>query len=164
MDPLVLYDSVLFGIGHNVRRWADAVERRYTANAIAFAPVNKRLNKSSWDAEFPPGSLKASITGQVDRIGPKHLQTTISVNVPYALFVIEGTGEIFPKESKWLRLPFNAGFGHKAGTDEEFVGTASLHRSVRGQKPNNFLLLAHEATALRHPSLGRNPGAVFQQF
>lgn len=170
---LVVYDSVLFDVGHNVRRWADAVERRFTANAIAFAPVNKRLNKSDWYKEFPVGSLKASITGDVDRIGPKHLQTTISVNVPYAIYVIEGTSAIVPTTSPRMKLPFNAGFtvlsprrafdANNPAEHSDF-GKATYHRVVSGQSANNFLTRAADVTALRHPSLRGKGALVFEQF
>jgi hypothetical protein len=160
---LVVYDSVLFNTGHNVRRWANAVERRYTANAILFAPVNKRINKSDWYPDHPVGSLKANISGSVTRVGPKFLQTDITVDVPYAIFVIQGTGDIFPQSGKYLRLPFNPGFSTRTGADA-WSGTRSLHTSVSGQAPNDFLSEAHDATAMRHPSIGRASDQVFKQF
>lgn len=172
---LVVYDSVLFDIGHNVRRWADAVERRFTANAIAFAPINKRVNKSDWYKEFPVGSLKASISGSVTRVGPKHLQTDISVAVPYAIYVIEGTDFIVPTSSPRLKLPFNTGFtvlsarqafdaANDNPAEHSDFGKPTYHRVVRGQSANNFLTLAADVTALRHPSLRGKGALVFEQF
>lgn len=163
MTTVVVYDSILFGVGHNVRRWAEALDRRYTQNAIAFAPVNKRANKSNWYPEYPPGSLKANIKGSVDRIAPKHLQMVIHVDVPYAIYVIEGTDEIFPDSAPMLRLPFNAGFT-KFKEHHAAWGRPTYHKFVKGQKKNNFLLRAHEATALRHPSIRGNTGAVFREW
>lgn len=151
---LVLYDSILFDIGHNVRRWADRVETRFTANAIAEAPVNKRVNKSPWYAEFPVGSLKASIHGGVDRIGPKHLQIVIYVDVPYAKYVIEGTqGPIEPTTSKFMHLPPNIAYG-----------TRKRHKQVSGQDANDFLHRAHEATAAFHPALRGASNQFLEQW
>jgi len=140
---LVLYDSVLFEQGHQVARWAHRLERRFTENAIAEAPVNKRMNKSPWYSEFPPGSLKASIHGSADRIGPKHWQVVLYIDVPYAKYVLDGTqGPITPTHGKYMVLPPNVAFG-----------TSPLHKTVSGQDANNFLQRAHAATAIFHPSI-----------
>ena len=144
LTKLVIYDSVLFNRTGQVRRWADGVERRFTMNAIEEAPSSLetgRLNKSRANAAFPPGSMKLLIRGDVDRIAPKHLQTTVSVDVPYAMYVIRGTGAIFPR-GEYLYVPSNPGFG-----------TGTRQKWVRGQEPNNFLARAMDETARRHPSL-----------
>lgn len=160
ITSLVLYDSVLFDIGHHVRRWADSVSRNYTVQATALAPVNKRPNKSHLSVH-PIGSLKASISGQVDRIGPKHIQIVIHVNVPYALYVIEGTqGPITPTHSKNLRLPWNPGFSPAKTTE----GHETRFPAVSGQRANPFLKLAHTATARIHPSLRGLENQLFEQF
>lgn len=154
---LVVYDSVLFNRTGHVRRWADGVERRFTANAIEEAPLNKRTNKSHWDTAYPVGSLKASIRGEVNRIGPVHLETIISVNVPYATYVLEGTGPvIYPVVSEYLLLPWNPGFTprrHGKSFEGQEEGKPSKLPMVKGQAANNFLARAQEATAHRHPSL-----------
>lgn len=149
---LVVYDSVLFNRTGQVRRWADSVERRFTLNAIQEAPFNKRPNKGP--TALPPGSLKASIHGSVTRVGPRHLQTDISADVPYALYVIEGTtGPITATSAPYMKLPSNPGYG-----------TRTRLNVVSGQRANNFLGRAAAATALRHPSLRGFEAQVFEQF
>lgn len=138
---MVIYDSVLFNRTGHVRRWADGVERKFTLNAIAAAPFNKRINKSHRDRR-PPGALKASIHGDVDRIGPVHLQIVCSADVPYATFVLRGTRPIItPRNGPFLRLPVNPGF------------TRTQHKSVRGQHAQNFFAEAALATERTHRSL-----------
>lgn len=142
---LVIYDSVLFNRTGQVRRWADRVEKKFTYNAWAEAPdgfETGRENKSRQNAMFPAGSLKESIEGEVTRVAPKHLVTTISVNVPYALYVLKGTGDIFPVTAEYLYLPPNPGHG-----------TRTRHQWVSGQEANNFLSRAATQTARTHPSL-----------
>lgn len=152
VDNIVVYDSVLYGIGHNVRRWANGIERQFTANAILLAPLNKRANKGP---KAPPvGSLKASIHGDVSRVGPKHLQTNIYVDVDYALFVLEGTtGPITADSSPYMKLPRNAGYGRR-----------TRHFVVSGQRANDFLTRAGAATAMTHPSLRGFESMIFEQF
>lgn len=160
ITDLVIYDSVLFEVGHHVRRWADSVERNYVRFAVTEAPVNKRPNKSHL-TELPVGALKASITGDVDRIGPKHIQVIVSVNVPYARYVLEGTmGPITPNSAKKLRLPWNPGFSPAGRTP----GSESRFTWVPGQAPNNFLRRAHTSTARKHPSLRGLEDQLFEQW
>lgn len=146
---LTVYSSVLFNPGGTVRRWADRVERRFTENAIALAPINKRANKGF--SAFPVGSLKASIHGDVVRIAPKMLETTISVDVPYALYVLKGTSTIHAGGAGFLFVPKNPGFG-----------VQTRHAFVSGQRANDFLGLAHLLTSMSHPSIGRSTGSAFQ--
>ena len=156
---VVVYDTRLFDINRNVDRWAKSVRRNYVTFARAEAPINKRQNKSH-SSGLAVGALKASIKGDVDRIGPVHTQITVTVGVPYALHVIYGTGTIFPKHAKRLRLPFNAGFSPKSAS----FGHESRFTFVSGQRGNNFLARAHNLTAKRHSSIGKFPGREFGQF
>lgn len=151
-DPyvLVVYDSILFERGHMVARWAFGVEATFTRNAIAHAPVNKRQNKSP--GEPPVGSLKASITGEADKVAPKHWQILVEVGVHYAQYVIEGTDFIYPNSAPWLKLPRNAGRGGR-----------TRFNVVPGQKANNFLLQAARETAHTHPSLRGFEASLFEQ-
>lgn len=150
---LVIYDSVLFDIGHHVSRWAHGVSAAFTRNAIEEAPVNSRANKSGWYPGYPVGSLKASISGDVERIGPKHMQIIINVDVPYARYVIEGTGPfIFPVVAKKMTLPANLGF------------SAKKLAVVKGQEANDFMGRAADRTAITHPSLRGFRNQVFEQF
>jgi hypothetical protein len=147
---LVVYDSILFERGHMVSRWAFGVESTFTRNAILHAPVNKRVNKSA--GEPPVGSLKGSISGEADRVAPKHWQILIHVGVHYALYVIEGTGFIYPQTAPWLKLPRNAGHGGR-----------TRFSVVPGQRANNFLLQAARDTARTHPSLRGFQNMLFEQ-
>lgn len=146
---LTVYSSVLFNPGGTIRRWADRVERRFTENATALAPINKRFNKGF--SPYPPGSLKASISGSVERIAPKALETIISVDVPYALYVLKGTSTITAGEGGYLFVPKNPGFGMH-----------TRHQFVSGQRANDFLGLAHLLTARSHPSIGRGTLNAFK--
>lgn len=151
IESLVVYDSVLFERGHMIRRWAEGVERAFTMHAIAEAPVNKRAQKSR-KSPYPVGALKASIHGDVDKVGPKILQTTISADVPYASYVVNGTEDgIRPKSKPYMTLPKN-GFRRQR------------HKVVSGQAPNNFLMRAASATARTHPSLRGFGDQVFKQW
>lgn len=156
---LVVYSSVLFGVGHNIRRWADGVERTFTRHAINAAPLNKRSNKSrsALAKDGPRGTLKASIHGSVDRIGPAHLETIISADASYATFVLEGTSGAVAANTEnwrsWMYVPSNPGFG-----------TRTRHQFVRGQRANNFFATAASLTAATHPSLRGMDDVLFQSF
>jgi hypothetical protein len=159
---LVIYDSKMYNPGGTVRRWAERVEKKFTLNAIAEAPDGAdsgRVNKTSANSMYPVGSMKRNITGEVRRVAPRHLQTTVSVNVPYALHVLKGTGTIYAKPQNRIPagqpgggqfaegrvgmvLPPNLGF--KAGVRV---------KSVSGQRANPFLDRAFVRTARSHPSL-----------
>lgn len=150
---LVIYDSRLFNRTSHVGRWATSVSAKFTAHAIAKAPVNRRARKSHWDSLYPPGSLKAGISGDADRIGPKHWQITISSSAPYTQYVLGGTPWIMPTNAPYLTLPRNPGFG-----------TRRRHNVVRGQRANNFLSRAARATARTHSSLRGMDDMLFQQW
>lgn len=157
---LVIYDSVLFNrVGRPglIAAWAERVSVRLGMNARIEAPIGTRANKSRRNAEFPVGSLAASISEDVDRIGPKHLQIVVSVNVPYATYVLGGTPPVIYARNSYFTL--------KDGTPAMYVppnpgyGTRTRHAVVSGQAPNNFLARAAERTARTHRSLqGFVPG------
>jgi hypothetical protein len=153
ITKLVVYDSVLFNRTGQVRRWADAVQVRFTANAISEAPLNKRPLKSR-SSTLPVGGLKAGISGDVTRIGPRMLQTDISSSAPYSLYVIKGTGPVIsPTRKAFMTLPANPGYGgHQRA------------KTVSGQKPNDFLTRAGAITARRHPSLRGFENQIFRQW
>lgn len=167
VTALVITDSVLFNRTGSVRRWTDRVETAFTAHAIAEAPRGSdtgRINKSRQNAAFPEGSLKNSIRGEVVQIGPKQLQTTVSVNVPYATYVLKGTrgatatlarypagtydanlrpiGGRFAPGLRGMYLPANPGWGR-----------SKIVQRTRGQRADNFLGRAYDATARSHSSL-----------
>lgn len=137
MEAVVIYDSRLFNRTGQVRRWADRVERRFTSNARAFAPVRS-------------GELASSIHGYVARDGPVHLTTTISADADHALYVLGGTtGPIFSSRpidaetGKWPYMRLRPGNGYPQ----------LFRTSVAGQTANNFFGKAATATARRHSSL-----------
>ena len=157
MGAIVITDTKLFNRTGAIGLWAERVESRFTANAIAKAPSGAdsgRVNKSRANAAYPVGSLKAGISGGVRRIGPRQLQTIVQSSAPYSLFVIKGTGMIFstsardsggrftPLEGAGLYIPSNPGWGK-----------SQMRQRVRGQAPNNFLGAAFDATARTHSSL-----------
>lgn len=150
---LVIYDSRLFQRNSHVGRWATSVSRNFTINAVARAPVNRRQRKSNWYPNYPVGSLKAGISGDADRIGPKHWQIVVNVDVPYAGYVLGGTGPITPTSQPYMTIPLNPGFGRRR-----------RHNVVRGQRKNNFLAGAARATARRHSSLRGLGDMLFRQW
>jgi len=162
---VVTYASVMFNTGGNVRRWADSTQRGFTRNAKRFAPVRS-------------GELRAGITGQVSRVGPKQLDAVISSTAPHTLFVLGGTtGPIYANrywrftQRTGLRVPRGGlvdpsmpytsrwnfdwlrekGYMLKVREGNGYPQRYSLR--VSGQEPNNFFGKAAEATAVRHPSL-----------
>lgn len=151
---LVIYDSRLFNRNSHVGRWAMSVDRTFTFNAIREAPINKRARKSHLDSAYPPGSLRASISGSADRIGPRHWQIVSNIAVPYADYVLSGTtGPIVANSADYMTIPRNPGFGIRR---RAYV--------VSGQSSNNFLARAAIPTARRHPSLQGLPGMLFRQW
>lgn len=161
---LVLYDSILFQRGHMVHRWAESLQRNYARNAKTTAPVGTRINKSDWYPDYGyPGALADSISGEAEKVGPKHWQVLINIEAPYAMYVIRGTDEIFPTSSKRLRLPYNAGHtNERRGSD---LGRHSLHPSVSGQDAQSeWLVTAHDMTAVRHPSIRGGRNMLFDQW
>lgn len=157
VDALVIYDSRLYGRTGQVRRWAERVERRFTFNAIQAAPERS-------------GDLRAGIFGNVDRIGPNRLETTIASTADHTMYVLKGTtGPIMSDElwaqggidgaiaalpegepiRGWMRLRPGNGFG------------VMFRLEVSGQRPQNFFAEAAAATARRHSSLrGFSPETV----
>lgn len=152
VESMVIYDSRLFNRTGAVGKWATSVGSKFEHHAQRLAPFNKRPNKSSWDAAYPPGSLKRSIEGRAERVGPRYWQVVLDIGVPYAFYVIKGTkGPITATHHDYMTLPRNPGFrGRRKNT-------------VRGQRKNPFLRLAARATARTHPSV-RGLENVFQQW
>jgi hypothetical protein len=156
----VVTDTKLYGRTGDVGRWAASVERQFTRHAIAKAPhgaASGRDRKSRANAAYPPGSMKANIFGQVSRVGPRQLQTLIYVDVPYALYVIKGTPPVI-----WSKSARTAGgqFAELGGEEAtgmylpaNSAGPQMFRQRVRGQRPNNFLGEAFDATARTHSSL-----------
>lgn len=156
---IVVTDSKLFNRTGAVGRWAAGVERAFTRHAISEAPSgieSGRPNKSRANMAYPAGSMKLSISGEVQRVGPRHIQTTVSVNVPYALYVLRGTGVIFSKSARVPAGQPGAGqfqTGRGLYLPAQPFAKSLMRQRVRGQRANNFLARAFDRTAITHSSL-----------
>jgi hypothetical protein len=147
---VVVNDTKLFGPKGDVRRWADKVAVKFTVNAKDEAPTGAATGRVNKTGPFPVGSLKRNIYFEVTRVGPRQLVTTISVMVPYAMYVLKGTNTIiargeggrFASAEEGMYIPANPGWGK-----------ALMRQRVRGQKANPFLDRAYARTARSHPSL-----------
>lgn len=174
---VVTYESRLFNQGGNARRWANAVERRFTSSAQGFAPVRS-------------GVLRAGIRGEVSRVAPTGLVTTIVSAAPYSMFVMGGTTGPIMANRYWnfvgrtgLKAPrgalldpsrpftsgFNFGFLRERGyllkvrAGNGYAQRYSLR--VSGQSPNNIFGKAAVVTAAQHSSLnGWHPIATTGRF
>lgn len=172
LTSLVIYDSRIFAIGGHVNRWANSVERRFVMNAKQEAPRRS-------------GELRAGISGESFKSGPKHWQVHIHSDAPHSLYVLQGTTGPIMSNRLWgfrqkvphLRGPrrgmlnpskpystrFDMDWMHSHGYALRVrAGNGFPERfalTVRGQSANNFFGRAATATARRHSSLrGFNPG------
>lgn len=151
VTSVVVNDTKLFGPTGDVRRWAEKVAVRFTLYSKAEAPTGAatgRVNKTS--SAFPVGSLRRNIFFEVTRVGPRQLVTTVSVAVPYAMYVLKGTNTIiargeggrFATAEEGMYIPANPGWGR-----------SKFRQRVRGQRANPFLDRAYDRTARVHPAL-----------
>lgn len=152
LSGLVLYDSRLFGVGHNVARWADRVARQFEFQARRAAPVNSRPNTSSGR---PPGFMASTITVSTSRVGPKHIQTVLRGKAEYMPWVLGGTtGPITATTHPYMILPRNPGPGRRK----------RRHFTVSGQSAQNFLATAATRTAAHHPAWRGLSDLLYHQF
>lgn len=170
LGAVVVYDSVLYNRTGQVRRWADALNARFVLNAKNAAPMRS-------------GELRAGISGEVTRIGPRHLQTVIESAAPHSLYVLRGTTGPIMSRRMWgfsqkfphLIAPRGAMFfgSNVAGSPSQGRINMQWMRengyalrlrpgkgfgttyalAVSGQEANNFFGVAADRTAVRHPSL-----------
>lgn len=154
----VVTDEVLYLPGGSVHRWAHQVGRELTAAVILHAPVNKRVNKG-YNSPGPPGYLKSHISGEVGNTSLRIFTTTISVDAPYALAVIKGTGRIYSRSARSSTgqfTPIRGEDGERLGgmiLPANFGIGRLLRQSVRGQRANPFLAEAFGDVSRRHSSL-----------
>jgi hypothetical protein len=161
LEAIVVTDSKLFRPSGTIGRWAASVERQYTLQAIKKAPSSLesgRPHKTKRNSAYPSGSMRRNIEGRVVMVGPRHYQTTISVNVPYALMVIRGTRTPIIATSARQPAGSPGGIGGQFKSGKMYLpGQPSWGRrwkqQVSGQTANNFLGEAFDATARRHSSL-----------
>lgn len=78
LTSLVIYDSVIFQRGHMVHRWANSVERGFVMHARQEAPMRS-------------GELRAGISGETFKSGPKHWQVHIHSDAEHTMYVLRGT-------------------------------------------------------------------------
>lgn len=160
----VVTDTKLFGRTGDIGRWAESVENQFTRNAILEAPSSLesgRPNKSRANAAYPSGSMKANIFGEVSRVGVRQLQTLVYVDVPYAQYVIRGTGPvIFAKGARQPAGTYEGGVavGGRFKEGKMYLPGQPRWKSrwrqwVKGQPPDNFLGRAFDRTARTHSSL-----------
>lgn len=160
---VVVTDTKLFNRTGAVGVWSEKIKVAFEAHAVEEAPTGAdtgRINKSRANAAWPVGSLKANISGDVDRVGPRQIVTTISSRAPYSLYVIKGTGPIFSKSARIPAGEPGAGQFAELGEGRGMYipgnpgwGGSKIRQHVRGQKANNFLARAFDATARTHSSL-----------
>jgi len=167
MYKTVVTDTKLFNRTGDVGRWSMRVATKFEAHAVALAPVNKRGTKSRSTKypvglpAYPVGSLKRSIEMSNTRVGPRQIVTEVSANTPYAIYVIKGTGTIRSKSARVPRGEEGAGqfrtleYGQSGMylPSNPGYGKGGLRQTVSGQRANNFLGDAYDATARTHPSL-----------
>lgn len=167
VSKVLVTDQHLFNRTGMIGRWAERIKNEAVAFTRKEAPDGRasgRDRKSDWTyshlGPYPPGSMKRSISGEVLRVGPRQLNTKIVVDVPYALYVIKGTGTIFSKSARVPAGEEGAGQFREIGFEEGGMylpsnsrGKAMMRQRVRGQRANNFLARGMRQTAAKHPSL-----------
>lgn len=143
ISSIVIYDSRIFAPGDHVDRWAGSVERGFVARAKEQAPMRS-------------GELVGGIHGESFRAGTKHWEVHIHSEAPHTMYVIRGTyGPIRStrasyKDSKGRTIMPKMELRDGVG---EFFEPPFYRLTVAGQRSNNFLARAAEATARRHSSL-----------
>lgn len=181
LSSIVVYPSVLFNPGADVHRWQVGVTAEVKASVKAMAPP--RRSASRWVGRKSSGALNRSIRGTTKRYGPVQLASVVSVNVPYAHFVLQGTAfqgrRYIYSDRGWLFKPMVDAVARrvkKGGkVNEDFVemgfymrlplanvgGKRPYHLRVHGQAANNFLYDGYNLVAAQHRSLKpmRNPYA-----
>lgn len=167
----IVHDQALYSPAGDVTRWVHRVNRALGNNVRREAPRGRdsgRVNKTSHWAGYPEGSLKRSISNRVDHVSLRLYVTNLSVNVPYAMYVIKGTG---PIRARMARIPAGtySASGQPLGgrfapgargmvLPPNVVNGRSYRGGIRvqqvsGQAPNNFIRRGWNITALAHPAL-----------
>lgn len=148
------HDERMYLPGGIVDRWVHGVASELFFYMRKEVPVNKRVNKTAGEPEV--GTLSNLIYADVDRFGPRQLAIDAGSRAYYAGYVVGGTSTIYNSARNergqfavlgegvrgGMYLPANPGYGPPA-----------WRAQVRGQKANNFIGRAYDATARLHPAL-----------
>lgn len=142
-SSVVIYDSRIFEPGSHVSRWANAVERGFVRHARNEAPSRS-------------GELIAGIHGESFRSGVKHWEVHIHSEAEHTMYVLRGTyGPIMSSRPPYVdskgrlvqpKMELRDGAG-------EFFDPPFYRRKVDGQRANDFMGRAADATARTHSSL-----------
>lgn len=164
----VVFDQRLYVGSGSVNRWTRGVTESFRLKAIAKAPVSTRPNTSHGG---PPGTLKGSIRTSYSHPTPRILTGEVSVNTHYAKYVLAGTAaqgrQYIYSNVGWAnkaavdKIARRVKRGGKVGVNPGFYmalprnpqGRYPFILRVHGQKANNFLAEAYNATARRHRAL-----------
>jgi hypothetical protein len=173
LTKTVVFDERMYSGRGVVDVWLRRLTAAFVLHAKEHAPVNKRSNTGHGS----PGALMRSIEGDVSRIGARQMTGNVSVNVPYALFVLRGTRSMIYSHKgfrfahgldKRLTGPFKTvetkkwgemrrgkkGYFMRLPLNPMFRGGNSAYKfQVHGQPANNFLVEGFNATARTHRSL-----------
>jgi hypothetical protein len=157
----VEYDEVMYAPGGIVHRWVHEVSSTMYFNLEHEVPFNKRPNKTY--GQPPPGTMRALLFSDVDRVGPKEFVIDAGSNAHYTRYVVQGVpGRIYARSG---RIPAGEpGGGQFIEIGEDYqsgmylpanpgYGPGRRHQSVRGQSANNFIGRAYDTTARMHPAL-----------
>jgi hypothetical protein len=132
---VVTYEARLFELHGHARRWADAIDRRFTGAAKRYAPSRS-------------GELRAGIFGEVDREGRTTLGISILSTAPHTMYVLGGTKTPIMSDGGW------GGDGTSMMRLRPGNGYPQMYRHVvRGQAAQNFFGKAADEVALHHSSL-----------
>lgn len=129
IEALIMFDQVLYRPGALVHRWMTQMVGRFTAHAIAAAPMRS-------------GELKAGIEGDTNRVGPKQMEGLISSHAPHTTYVIHGTTG-----------PIRSDSGGRLAVGRNLWPPVTPRYEVQGQTANNFMFVAWRRTARQHSVL-----------
>lgn len=160
LTGIVVHDEKLFLPGGDIYEWGREVTAQIGEFTRLEAPVNKRQVKSSANAMWPVGSLRAGIDSDMLKVSLRRMTISLSSRAPYTDYVRYGTSRIFSRSARipkgepgagqfaelgWetggMYIP--AGMGHKA----------LIRQSVSGQAANDFIQRGFDRTAALHSSL-----------
>lgn len=164
ITAIEIHDARLFAPKGIVYNWARGVTREVKEAAQGFAPPSR--SRARWGTRAT-GKLKRSISGRVEKRGPKVLDMIIEAKAPYAKWVHGGTGR------NGTRFIYSTlGAANKAFIaeilrgNESFIGEdlSGLYMKlpppgpkyvlrVRGQRANPFLVDGFNLVSKKHRSL-----------